>query len=44
MKVWADLSGKLDAQLARLDAAERGPVAALNSLLDGLGVQRIGGR
>ncbi|MEJ2219053.1 MAG: hypothetical protein P8099_20900, partial [Gemmatimonadota bacterium] len=44
MKVYADLRGKLDAQLARLDAAESGPVAALNGLLDQLGVQRIGGQ
>ncbi|MEJ2186607.1 MAG: glycosyl hydrolase, partial [Gemmatimonadota bacterium] len=43
-KVWADLKGKLDTQLARLDGVESGPVAALNGLLDSLGVQRIGGQ
>jgi len=44
MKVYADLRGKLDAQLARLDGVESGPIAALNGLLDSLGVQRVGGK
>ncbi len=40
--VYRELRGKLDAQLQRLDAIEKGPVADLNRRIQGMGLPPIG--